>query len=100
VEVSELAESQYNAFLHYLYYDLKNEQAVKNLMNDFNDTISILEQGAGSFAYCQNERLRGKGLYKLNFQRHRYLFVYRIVDNTKVIVEGMYHELQNYENTI
>ena len=54
---------------------------------------------AESFAYCKSERLRKQGFHKIHFQRHRYLFVYR-VKKDRVIVEGMYHELQDYENTI
>ena len=67
VELSELAENQYDNILSYISNVLKNPQALENVMNDFDDTI--------------------------------YLFAYRIIDS-KVIVEGMYHELQDYENSI
>jgi plasmid stabilization system protein ParE len=100
VEISELAETQYEKFLHYLHSNLKNEQAVLNLMNDFDDSVAILEESAGNFEYCKCERLKVKGLHKLRFRHHRYIFVYRILNNNKVIVEGMYHELQDYENAI
>ena len=39
------------------------------------------------------------GLHKIGFENHRYLLVYR-VKGSQVIVEGIYHELQDYENTI
>jgi len=39
------------------------------------------------------------GFHKIHLKKHRYLLVYRVKDE-KVIVEGMYHELQDYENTI
>jgi hypothetical protein len=100
VEISKLAETQYDNFLHYLYYDLQNEQAVSNLMDDFEDMVSVLEKSAGSFGYCKNESLRKKEFHKLKFRHHKYLFVYRILDNNRVIIEGMYHELQDYENSI
>ncbi|MCR4611823.1 MAG: hypothetical protein K5644_07995 [Lachnospiraceae bacterium] len=32
------------------------------------------------------------------YDKHKYLLIYRIV-NDVVIVEGMYHELQDYENS-
>lgn len=99
VEVSNLASEQYDKFLYYIYHTLKNPQAADSLMQDFDDTIDILEEQADSFGYCRSERLRKLGFHKIHFQRHRYLLVYRIRKG-RVIVEGMYHELQDYENAI
>ncbi len=42
VEVSDLANQQYDKFLNYIYNVLMNPQAVVNLMQDFDDTIRIL----------------------------------------------------------
>ena len=99
VELSELASAQYDKFLKYIYFVLENPQAAGNLMQDFDDTIKILEEQAAHFGYCRNERLRKLGLRKSHFKKHRNLFVYRVKDD-RVIVEGMYHELQDYENAI
>ncbi len=68
-------------------------------MQDFDDTIGNLEMRAESFGYCKRERLRKLGFHKIHFQRHRYLLVYRVKQDS-VIVEGMYHELQDYEKMI
>lgn len=99
VELSELASMQYDKFLEYIYFVLKNPQAASNLMRDFDDTISMLEEQADHFGYCKSERLRKSGFHKIHLRTHRYLLVYRMKDD-RVIVEGMYHELQDYENTI
>lgn len=99
VEVSTLASEQYDKFLKYIYQTLQNPQVAYNLMQDFDDTIGILEGQAGSFGYCRSKRLRKLGFRKIHFQRHKYLLVYRIKQNS-VIIEGMYHELQDYENAI
>ena len=99
VELSELAETQYDNILSYISNVLKNQQALENVINDFDDTIEKLEKMADSFAYCNSKRLKKMGLHKIKFVKHRYLFVYRIIDK-KVIIEGMYHELQDYENSI
>ena len=69
------------------------------MMQDFDATINILEDQAESFRYCKSERLRNQGFHKIHFKRHRYLFVYRVKQDS-VIIEGMYHELQDYENAI
>ncbi len=99
VELSELASMQYDKFLKYIYFVLRNPQAADNLMQDFDDTIEILEEQAAHFGYCRSERLSKLGFHKIHLKKHRYLLVYR-VRSDKVIVEGMYHELQDYENTI
>lgn len=99
VELSELAEQQYDEILSYIANELKNPQALKNVMDDFDDTIEKLEQMADSFGYCSSSRLKEMGLHKIKFARHRYLFVYRM-NKTQVIIEGMYHEMQDYENAI
>ncbi len=99
VELSELAENQYDNILSYISNVLKNPQALESVMNDFDDTIGTLEKAAGTLGFCKNNRLKKMGLHKITFAKHRYLFVYRIIGN-RVIIEGMYHELQDYENSI
>ena len=99
VELSEMAEQQYDKILSYIAYELKNPQALQNVMDDFDDTISKLEKMADSFGYCNSNRLKEMGLHKINFARHRYLFVYQ-VNQSQVIIEGMYHEMQDYEDSI
>lgn len=78
VELSELASMQYDKFLEYIYFVLKNPQAAGNLMWDFDDTIKILEEQAEHFGYCKSERLRRLGFYKIHLKKHRYLLVYRV----------------------
>ncbi len=39
------------------------------------------------------------GYYKINFLKHRYFMLYRIVDDV-VFVDNIFHELQDYENKI
>ena len=99
VELSELAETQYDNILSYISNVLKNSQALANVMDDFDDTVGKLEKMADTFSFCKNKRLKEMGLHRIKFAKHRYLFVYRIVNET-VIIEGMYHELQDYENSI
>lgn len=99
VEMSDLASLQYDKILDYLAFAKKNPQAVHNVMDDFDNTIAQLENNAEVYGFCNDERLRNLGFHKIHFSKHDYLFVYRIV-NDKVIVEGLYHELQDYENAI
>ena len=68
-------------------------------MDDFDDTIAKLEKMADSFGYCNSNRLKEMRLHKINFAKHRYMFVYR-VNKSQVIIEGMYHESQDYANAL
>ena len=99
VELSEMAEQQYDEILSYIANVLKNPQALKNVMDDFDETVERLEKMADSFGYCSSNSLKEMGLHTIKFARHRYLFVYR-VNRSQVIIEGMYHEMQDYENSI
>lgn len=99
VEISELAEKQYGEILSYIANQLKNSQAVKNVIDDFDSTVNRLEKLADKFGFCKSERLKVLGLHKIRFEKHRYLFLYRI-DGQQVVIEGMYHELQDYENAM
>ena len=100
IEISELAEKQYGEILSYIANQLKNSQAVKNVIDDFDSTVNRLEKMAEKFGLCKSERLKALGLHKIRFEKHRYLFVYRIEGQQEVVIEGMYHELQDYENAI
>jgi plasmid stabilization system protein ParE len=99
VKMSILAEEQYDNILYHISEKFKNRQALNRVMDDYDDTIETLEKSAESFGYCNSERLRRLGFHKIHFRKHKYLFVYRI-SGDEVIVEGMYHELQDYENAI
>lgn len=99
VRVSELASEQYDKFLDYIYHILLNPQAAEALMQDFDEAVNVLEKQAESFGYCKSERLRRHGFRKIHLRCHKYLLVYRVKQDN-VVIEGMYHELQDYENTI
>lgn len=99
VEMSELAEKQYDDILYYLANVKMNLQAVQGVIDDFDFSVEQLENFAGTFGFCEDTRLKAMGFHKLHLKTHRYLLVYR-VNGSKVIIEGMYHELQDYENAI
>ena len=70
VELSELAERQYDKIQSYIENELKNPHALKNVMDDFDETIAKLEKMADSFGYCNSNRLREMGLHKIKFAKH------------------------------
>ena len=69
-------------------------------MDDFDDTVrKIKKKWLIHLIIVKSDRLRELGLRKISFAKHRYLLVYRVAGN-RVIIEGIYHELQDYENSI
>lgn len=97
VIVSEDAEADLDRFIQYLLIEKRNEQAAKNLLDDFEMTITRLSHAAGSLKECENPNLNKLGYRRMNFLSHRYFMLYRLEDNT-VFVDNIFHELQDYEN--
>lgn len=50
-----------------------------------------------SFKYCDDSDLKRLGYRKKIFDKHKYIFIYRVIDDI-VVVEAVYHQLQDYEN--
>ncbi len=99
VIVTEEAENDLDRFIRYLLFEKQSVQAAENLINDFEESVQILSDVAGSLKLCENPRLNELGYKKFNFQRHRYFMLFRL-EGTDVIVDAMFHELQDYENKI
>ena len=97
VEMTERAKEQLDAFVRYLVLDLKNPQAASNLLDDAVDTEESLAFVAGSIPYCSDPDLQKREIRKIRFAKHRYLWLYRVEDDTAYVM-AMYHELQDYEN--
>lgn len=97
IVVTADAEEDLNGFIRYLLFVKKNEQAAKNVLDDFEDTKNSLKTVAGSFNRCDNQHLQGLRYYRINFLRHRYFMLYRIEGNV-VFIDNIFHELQDYEN--
>ena len=97
VVVTSDAEEDLDRFIQYLLLEKKNEQAARNVFDDFEDTLNCLKNVAGSLSLCENQRLRALGYHRINFLRHRYFMLYRI-EGKLVFIDNIFHELQDYEN--
>ena len=93
------AEEDLNRFIQYLLFAKQNKHAAKNVLDDFEKTVEKLKHAAGSLKLCDNPRLESLGYHRINFQKHRYFMLYRI-ENGVVFVDDIFHELQDYENTM
>lgn len=92
-------EKDLDRFITYLLFEKKSEQAAGNVLDDFEETKRILTYVAGSLKLCDHPRLRESGYRRINFLSHRYFMLYRI-ENDTVYIDGIFHELQDYENKL
>lgn len=99
VIVTDDAFEDLDHILYYLLFVLKNEQAARNVLDDFEATKVQLSHMAGSLKLCENLRLRARGYRRMEFQKHDYFLLYRIEGNS-VIVDAVFHDLQDFENKI
>ena len=93
------AETDLDNILNYLLFDKRNSQAASDVLKDFEVIVNRLSYIAGSIALCSNEKLKKHGYRRIGLNHHRYFLLYRIEDN-KVFIDKVFHELQDYENKI
>jgi plasmid stabilization system protein ParE len=97
VVVTSDAEKDLDKFIRYLLFEKKNEQAARNLLDDFDETKNILSNVAASLKDCDNPKLKQFGYKRNNFRKHRYFMLYRVEGNL-AITDNMFHDLEDYEN--
>ncbi len=90
------AKRRLDMYVFYTVETLKNRQAAKEILADARDTQKRLSTSADSLKICDNPVLAKYKYRKIKFASHKFVMLYRIQDNT-VIVDGMFHELQDYE---
>lgn len=99
VVVTQDAEEDLDRFVRYLIFEKKSMQSAQNVLDDYDATIESLKHLAGNLKLCDHPRLRAYEYRRINFLNHRYFMIYRIVKDI-VYVDNIFHELQDYENTI
>lgn len=99
VVLTTQAKVNFRQIINYLLYELKSEQAATNVANDMENTINRLAHIAGSLKLCEDYKLRNLGYRMIHFKRHKYFMLYRIEGN-RVYVDSIYHDLQDYEQSV
>ena len=99
VILSHTASAQAERILDYIFYELKNPQAMQSVETDMKETAERLSHTAGSLKLCDDKKLREKGYRTIHFKYHRYFMLYKIVEKQAYVV-GIYHDLQDYENVL
>ena len=97
VKMTGDAQKDLDAIIQYLLFEKGSKQAAGNVLDDFENTKDLLKQAAGSLKLCENPKLAELGYRRINFMSHKYFMMYRI-DGDTVIIDNIFHELQDHEN--
>ena len=95
--ITDYAKSQLRQILYHVRCRLNNPAAARSIKQDLNETKEKLTYLAGSIKLCDNLELAEKGFRVILFRKHRYVLIYKVRGNI-AFVEGICHELQNYQN--
>ena len=91
---TENALEDMDSIVEYLLFHLRNKQAANHFIDSVENGKFVLSNSAESFQLCLNARLRSLGYRRLNLDKTKYFLLY------PVFVDGIYHQFQDYENTI
>lgn len=97
VVITEPAKYQLEMYIAYVLREIKSVQAARAIRDDARKTMQRLSDMADIHALCENETLAKYGYRRISFAKHDYFMVYRI-DGNLVIIDVIYHELQDYES--
>ena len=96
---TENALEDMDSIVEYLIIHLHNKQAASHFIDSVENGKFILSDSPESFQLCLNSKLQSMGYRRLNLEKTKYFLLYRI-ENSTVFVDGIYHQLQDYENKI
>ncbi len=100
VLVTPDAEADLKIYLSYLRNVKKNPQAVKSVLEDFRNTKNDLKSVARSQPEPDSEKLKARGLKRINFKKHNYFLLYYIDSMDIVYVTNIFHGLENFEDKL
>ncbi len=97
--ITEHAEKLLDNILHYLLYQLKNEQAARHLLDEIDNVYDRLEENPLQFPLSRDAYLAGKGYHEAVIGQMNYVIVFSIKMDIVNIV-GIFHQLENYQKKL
>ena len=94
--VTEHADELLDNILHYLIYQLKNEQAAVHLLDEMEHIYDRLEENPLQFPLSRDTYLANKGYHVAIIGQMNYTIVFRVSANVVTIV-GIFHQLEKYQ---
>jgi len=99
VYITGRAFSDLRIRIGYLRNEKKSMQAAQALFDDYRETRSILANIAGALADPDDEKLKRRGLKRINFLHHNYFMLFKI-EKEKVFIVRVFHGLEDYQNKL
>ena len=99
VVVSDDAVSDLRRYVGYLINVKRNPQAASNLLEDYDETITVLTSVAGSLRLCESPNMTKRNLRRINFLHHNYFMLYRFEEQTAFIT-NIFHGLEDADNKL
>ena len=99
VVVTDDGKEDLKRYRDYILKKFKNPQAAKAFILDFRETRKALETIAASLRVSDSEELKKRNLKRVNFQRHNYLVLLRI-DDDSIYITNIFHFLEDFENKL
>lgn len=95
--ITDRAAELLDNLVQYLLLRLKNRPAAVHLLDSVEKIYDRLEDNPYQFHSCKDEYLASKGYKEAVMADMNYLIIFRIEDN-KIYVLGVFHELEQYKN--
>ncbi len=99
LDVTEHADEMVDYILHYLLYQLKNEQSAKHLLDEIDNIYNRLEENPLQFPISRDTYLTNKGYREAVIGQMNYTIVFSIKTDIVYIV-GIFHQLENYQKKL
>lgn len=93
--VTEHANELLDNILHYLIYQLKNEQAAVHLLDEMRNIYDRMEENPLQFPLSRDTYLANKGYHEAVCRQMNYTIVFGMKADVVNIV-GIFHQLENY----
>ncbi|MEG1847757.1 MAG: type II toxin-antitoxin system RelE/ParE family toxin [Lachnospiraceae bacterium] len=97
--ITEEAEELLDRIIFHLLYRIKNEQAATHLLDGINEIYNRLEDNPNQFPICKDQYLVHKGYKEAVVPDMNYLLIFKVEEN-RVYIMGVFHELEDYENKL
>ena len=99
VKVTPDAKKDFKRYIKYIKDNLANPQAAKSVAGDYKETKESLKSIAGSLSDPESFELKKRGLKRINFRRHNFFLLYRVMGDTAEIT-NMFHGSEDFENKL
>ena len=96
VIITPPAKKSLDKYIRYTAITLQNKEAAIAIIEDARNTKNRLAKIANIISPCQHPVLAQFEYRKIHFRKHDFFMVYRI-EGDKVIVDGMFHDLQDFD---